>query len=34
MFMRCYPERAATARIENEERPAVLERLREEALNL
>ncbi|GHE50813.1 2OG-Fe(II) oxygenase family protein [Streptomyces capitiformicae] len=34
MFMRCYPERAATARIEKEERLAVLERLRKEALNL
>lgn len=34
MFMRCYPERATTARIEREERLTVLERLRKEALNL
>lgn len=33
MFMRCYPERTATARIEKEDRLAVLERLRKEALN-
>ena len=33
MFMRCYPERDATVRIENEDRLAVLERLRKEALN-
>ena len=33
MFMRCYPERITTARIEEEDRLTVLERLRQEALN-
>ncbi|WP_405776365.1 2-oxoglutarate and iron-dependent oxygenase domain-containing protein [Streptomyces sp. NBC_01538] len=32
MFMRCYPERSTTARIEQEDRLVVLERLRKEAL--
>ncbi|WP_105968964.1 2OG-Fe(II) oxygenase family protein [Streptomyces geranii] len=33
MFMRCYPDRSTTARIEQEDRLSVLERLRKEALN-
>ncbi|WP_329267172.1 2-oxoglutarate and iron-dependent oxygenase domain-containing protein [Streptomyces sp. NBC_01451] len=33
MFMRCCPDRSTTARIEREDRLAVLEGLREEALN-
>jgi len=32
MFMRCYPERVTTQRIHDEDRLAVLERLREQAL--